>query len=77
MYSIKGFSTKKDIKQQLKNAGVTSIRVPFNADPEFRYTKEVDFELRDIDGKKVKKLKKEKDKLLEGLELSKYKNKIK
>ena len=57
MYTIKGFTTKKNIVDQLKKAGVMHIRVPFNASPEFRHTKEVDFDLKDFEGKKVQKTK--------------------
>jgi len=55
MFTIKGFTTKKDLGEQLKSAGA-KIKMPFSVNTEFVYTKDVGkLDIYDCDGNLLKK----------------------
>jgi hypothetical protein len=39
MFTIKGFSTKKDVVKQLLDAGIKSVRLPFDVSPDAKVSK--------------------------------------
>lgn len=58
-YTIKNFTTKKDVVKQLEDAGVKSVKLPFTA-TNFETTKELkigNFKLKDAEGKPFKQKK--------------------
>jgi len=62
MYTIKKFTTKKDVRKQLEDSGV-NIKMPFDCNGEFDVEKDP-FDGKDIygfDGKKIDKKKKTKE----------------
>lgn len=54
MFTIKGFTTKKDVPTQLKEAGVKSFRLPFSAKEALSVENNPleDFELKDCKNEK-------------------------
>jgi hypothetical protein len=53
MFTIKGFTTKKDVGEQLKSVGA-KIKMPFKVNTELSYTKDIgNLDIYDCDGNEL------------------------